>query len=203
MPYRICLRIGVGGEAFTSGEVLQGIRHICNSDSSIFGVSFSTNLVASWENTIEPFLDSLDNGKLGMGCTLHDTVIRDIDAFYEKAQRIKEKSVLLYIGLVAIPKRISMIIKYRERCNELDIPLIMNGLVGKCVDAGGLSDLLEYPGAYSSRELAELKELWDSPHSYKMLLEACDTKGMPCSAGKQYVYINHKGEVFPCGNIKQ
>jgi MoaA/NifB/PqqE/SkfB family radical SAM enzyme len=202
LPYRICLRIGVGGEAFTSPELLQGMVDICNSDSNIFGVSFSTNLVASWEGTIEPFLDSLDTGKLGMGCTLHDTVIKDIDGFFEKARKIRDKGVLLYIGLVAIPGRIHMIREYRERCLDMRIPLIMNGLVGKLVGEAATSNFREYPEAYTNGELTLLKALWDTPHSYMMQLEACSTMGMVCSAGKNYLYINASGDVFPCSRIR-
>jgi MoaA/NifB/PqqE/SkfB family radical SAM enzyme len=203
LPYRICLRIGVGGEPFTSIEFLEGVKQICNTANSIFGVSFSTNLEASWERTIEPFLDSLDTTKLGIGCTLHDTVISDIDGFFEKARRIKEMGVEVFIGLVALPDRINLIREYYNRCHDLDIPLIMNGLIGKLVSDDGKPGILDYPQAYSSAELADFKKLWHSPHSYKMLLEACDTKGMHCSAGKNYIYLNHQGDVFPCSNIKE
>ncbi len=203
LPYRICLRIGVGGEPFTSNEILEGIRQICNSENSVYGVSFSTNLKASWINTIEPFLDSLNTAKLGIGCTLHDTMIHDIDRFFEKACLIKEKGVEIFIGLVALPDRIAQIKKYHERCRDLGIPLIMNGLIGKIVAEDGKPGTLDYPQAYTSEELARFKELWHSPHSYKMLLEGCSTKGMVCAAGKNYIYLNHQGDISPCSNIKQ
>jgi MoaA/NifB/PqqE/SkfB family radical SAM enzyme len=202
LPFRTCLRIGVGGEPFTSQEILDGIIDICNSDSNIFGVSFSTNLVASWSRTIEPFLNSLDTSKLGMGCTLHDTVIKDIDGFFEKLRKIKGKGVLVFVGLVAIPDRIEMIKEYKLRCDKLGIPLIMNGLIGRLVGKEGINSSKEFPQDYSFTELAELKKLWDTPHSYQMLLEGCETKGMVCSAGHNYIYLNHKGDAFPCGNIK-
>jgi MoaA/NifB/PqqE/SkfB family radical SAM enzyme len=202
LPYRTCLRIGVGGEPFTSQEILNGIIDICNSNSNIFGVSFSTNLVASWSRVIEPFLDSLDTGKLGIGCTLHDTVIKDIDGFFEKVRKIKEKGALIFVGLVAIPQRIEMIKEYKLRCSQLGVPLIMNGLIGNLVGKDGTDSSREFPQDYTFAELAVLKELWDTPHSYMMLLEGCETKGMICSAGHNYIYINHKGDIFPCGNIK-
>jgi MoaA/NifB/PqqE/SkfB family radical SAM enzyme len=201
LPNRISLRIGVGGEVFTNNEILNGIKHVCNSDSNIIGISFSTNLIASWKRIIEPFIDSLDASKLGMGCTLHDVVIKDIDGFFERAGKIKKKGVDIYIGYVAIPQRIAMIKQYKQRCDDLDIPLIMNGLVGKLSGIKGADTSLEFPRDYTLSELSELKDLWDSPHSYKMLLEASEPKGMRCSAGHQYIYINHKGDVFPCGNI--
>jgi MoaA/NifB/PqqE/SkfB family radical SAM enzyme len=201
LPYRVCLRIGVGGEPFTCPDFLEGIKDICNSDYNIFGVSFSTNLVASWEQVIEPFLDSLDTNKLGMGCTLHDTVINDIDGFFEKASKVRKKGAAIYIGLVALPQRISKIKEYKKRCDDLEIPLIMNGLLGKLIGYDNVDPSLEYPRDYTLPELAELQSLWDTPHSYMMLLEASDTRGMICSAGHNYIYINHDGNVFPCSNI--
>jgi MoaA/NifB/PqqE/SkfB family radical SAM enzyme len=158
--------------------------------------------VASWRRVIGPFLDSLDTSKLGMGCTLHDTVIKDIDGFFEKAKKIKEKGVDLYIGYVAIPKKIEIIKQYKKRCDDLDIPFIINGLIGKQMGAHGVLTSQEYPRDYTLEELSELKSIWDSPHSYQMLLESSETKGMLCSAGHQYIYINDQGDVFPCSNIK-
>ena len=130
IPRRISLRIGVGGEIFTSAELLAGVQSICNTRSNIFNVSFSTNLAADWNKVIKPFLEATDTNKLGIGCTLHDTVIPDIDAFFDKAKKMKETGAEIYIGLVAIPGRFDRIAAYKKRCEALGIPLIMNGLVG-------------------------------------------------------------------------
>ena len=46
LPYEVCLRIGIGGEIFTSHEILEGVRRICNEDNNIFGVNFSSNIYA-------------------------------------------------------------------------------------------------------------------------------------------------------------
>ncbi len=203
LPYRVSLRIGVGGEIFTSPELMAGVASICNAGSNIFNVSFSTNLVAGWDKTIKPFLASLDTGKLGIGCTLHDTVIPDVDAFFDKAEKIKQTGADIYIGLVAIPGRFQFIAEYKKRCEGLGIPLIMNGLVGNLqgVETGDAS--LVYPRDYTKEELARLKELWDTPHSYQLLLAACETKGMVCSSGRNYIYIDHQGNVFPCKQIRK
>jgi pyruvate-formate lyase-activating enzyme len=203
LPYRISLRIGVGGEFFTSRDLMEGVAEICNSDSNIFNVSFSTNLVADWEKVIQPFLKSTNTAKLGLGCTLHDMVIKDVDAFFMKAEKIKAAGAEIYIGLVAIPGRFHSIAEYKKRCQSLDIPLILNGLAGNLVGVEGADPTLMYPRDYTLAELAELKELWDTPHSYQLLLEACQTKGMVCSAGRNYIYINHEGYVYPCQGISK
>jgi MoaA/NifB/PqqE/SkfB family radical SAM enzyme len=200
-PHRIRLRIGVGGELFTSPALMESVKDICNSESNIFNVSFSTNLVASWDRVIQPFIHSIDTGKLGMGCTLHDTVIKDVNGFFEKAKNIKEMGVEVYIGYVAIPGRFSYIAEYKKRCEDLGIPLIMNGLVGHLSGVENSKSSLVYPRDYTLDELAELKELWDTPHSYKLLLESCETKGMLCSSGRNYIYIDHLGNVFPCKGV--
>jgi radical SAM protein with 4Fe4S-binding SPASM domain len=35
-----------------------------------------------------------------------------------------------------------------------------------------------------------------------MLVNSTSTKGMTCSAGKNYIHIDHEGTVFPCLGIK-
>ena len=196
LPYRISLRIGIGGELFTSKELIKSIINICNSNSNIFNVSFSTNLAANWNKIIGPFINSVNVDKLGVGCTLHDTVIRNVDIFFNKAENIKKMGAEVYIGYVAIPGRFGYIATYKKRCSDLGIPFIMNGLIG---NLSGSS--LVYPKDYTTTELAELKELWDTPHSYKLLIESCQTKGMSCSAGRNYIYIDNQGNVFPCQKI--
>lgn len=203
MPYRISLRVGVGGEPFTSREFLNGIRKICNSDNNIQGVSFSTNLVADWNRVISPFIESVNPGKLGIGCTLHDMVIRDVDDFFSKIRKLKECGVALYVGLVAIPSRIDFIRKYKKICGEIGVPLILNGLVGKLIGEESVDSSLEYPRDYTPFQRNELRSLWDTPHSYQILINSCNTKGMECSAGTNYIYINHHGDVFPCSQVKQ
>jgi MoaA/NifB/PqqE/SkfB family radical SAM enzyme len=202
LPRSVCLRIGVGGEIFTSAEILSVITDICNEGNNIFGVSFSSNLQADWEKVIRPFIESTDTGKLGMGCTLHDTVIGNVDPFFEKVRRLKESGVLLYVGCVAIPGRIEFIERYRERCRELGVPLILNAAIGKLTGVNNANPDLEYPRDYTPEEIKEFKKIWHTPHSYKLLLESCDTRGMECSAGKNYIYIDHDGNVFPCSSIK-
>ncbi|HTY13925.1 MAG TPA: SPASM domain-containing protein [Candidatus Omnitrophota bacterium] len=202
LPHRISLRIGIGGEIFTSQQLMDGIRNICNTPSNIANVSFSTNLAADWEKVIGPFFSSIDTGRIGIGCTLHDTVISDIDGFFDKVKRIKELGAELYVGYVAVPGRIDRIARYKKICDDIGVPLIMNGLVGKLLGAQAADPSLEYPRDYTSNEISELKVLWDTPHSFKLLIESCRTQGMECSAGHNYVYINHNGDVFPCAHIK-
>lgn len=219
LPYRVCLRIGVGGEIFTSSEILNVVKEICNEENNIFGVSFSSNIHASYKKTIGPFIDSVNTAKLGMGCTLHDTVIKNIDTFFNKVKLLKENGVLLYVGNVAVPGRIKHLREYKNRCDEIGVPLIINALIGKAVTNAhrsrknkgwflgvnwgrlGLS-YPTYPRDYTPTELDQLKTLWFTPHSYQLLVNSTRTKGMRCSAGKNYIHIDHEGNVFPCLGIK-
>ena len=219
LPYSVCLRIGVGGEIFTSPQILNVIREICNEQNNIFGVSFSSNIHASYEKIIGPFIDSVDTAKLGMGCTLHDTVIKNIDAFFGKVKRLKENGVLLYVGNVAVPGRIQYLREYKTRCDEIGVPFIINALIGKAItnenkprrNKGwflgvnwgrlGLS-YPSYPRDYTPAELEQLRDLWYTPHSYQLLVNSTSTKGMQCSAGRNYIHIDHEGNVFPCLGIK-
>lgn len=203
LPYRISLRIGVGGEFFLCPELMDEVKSICNSDTNIFNVSISTNLVAGWEQTVKPYLASLNTGKLGMGCTLHDTVIKNVNEFFEKTIKVKETGVEVYVGYVAMPQNIARIVEYKRRCDTAGIPLIMNGLIGKVVGVEGADPSREYPRDYTPAELAALRQVWDTPHSYMMLLHGATSKGMRCSAGRNYIYIDQGGRVFPCGNVSQ
>jgi MoaA/NifB/PqqE/SkfB family radical SAM enzyme len=203
LPFRIRLRLGIGGEVFTSPKLMEGIKSICNSDSNILNVSFSTNLAADWDGVIRPFLASVDTSKLGVGCTLHDMVIRDIDGFFRKADALKAAGAEIYVGNVAVPGRFKHLGKYKKRCADLGAPLILNGLVGSFVGWGNAGIGKNYPGDYTMSELSELKELWDTPHGYLLLAESRRTEGMACSAGRNYVYIDHQGNVFPCQHIRR
>lgn len=203
LPYRVSLRIGVGGEIFTSSQLMEGVRDICNTPSNIHNVSFSTNLAADWKKLIGPFFSSVDTSRVGVGCTLHDTVIEDIGEFFNKVENIKKMGAEIYAGFVAVPGRFQYILEYKKRCADLNIPLIMNGLVGKLTGTDAAAPPAEYPKDYTLKELSALQEVWDTPHSYKLLVEACETRGMKCSAGKNYIYIDHQGNVFPCEQIKQ
>lgn len=203
LPYRVSLRIGVGGEIFTSPALMDGIRRLCTRPSNIANVGFSTNLAADWEDVMQPFFASLDTSRLGIGCTLHDTVIDDIDDFFRKAELLRKTGSAMYIGFVALPGSFERIAAYKKRCADLGIPLILNALVGRVRGNGNFFKRLEkYPEAYTPDELLQLKDLWDTPHSYKLLAESCSTRGMACSAGRNYIYIDHAGNVFPCGNIR-
>jgi len=199
LPYRVCLRLGIEGEIFTSPEILGEVRDICNNNNNIIGVSFSTNLVASWDKVIGPFIESVDTSKLGMGCTLHDTVIKSVDRFFEKVSRIHQAGVLMYVGYVAIPQRIKKMKQYKIRCEEIGVRLILNGLLGPIRGVKGANPKRIYPRDYTAREKAKLKKLWGTPHSYLTLVESRNTRGMACSAGKNYIYIKSNGDVFPCG----
>jgi len=200
LPYRVSLRLGICGEIFLSGEILNEVKRLCNEENNIAGVSFSTNLSVNWEKKIEPFLKSVNVKKLGIGCTLHDTVIKNVDTFFESAKKLKEYGVTFYIGYVALPGSSSLIRDYKRRCDELGVPLTMNGLFGEFVGVEGADPKLVYPRCYTKEDRAAFKELWDTPHSYMMQIEEALTKGMPCSAGKNYIIVNIKGDVFPCGH---
>ncbi|MDH5573684.1 MAG: radical SAM protein [Gammaproteobacteria bacterium] len=201
LPYRVSLRIGVGGEIFTSQPILDEIRKLCNEDNNIIGVSFSTNLAASWDKKIFPFIESVDVSKLGLGCTLHDTVIKSVDQFFEKMEKLHKYGVALYAGYVAIPERIDEIRSYKERCDQIGVPLTMNGIHGRVSGVAGVDDTLIYPAAYTDEQREALKAVWDTPHNYMMEIGGASPKGMACSAGNNYVYIDQKGNVSSCGQL--
>ena len=76
--------------------------------------------------------------------------------------------------------------------------MLLNGIIGNPFKTEGVKTKKKYPRDYTRDELKVLKELWDTPHSYQMLVYAANPKGMQCSAGKNYIYINNEGYVTPC-----
>lgn len=201
LPYRVCLRIGAGGELFTSTAILAEISNICNEENNVFGVSFSSNLAADWNARIGPFIANTNTARFGIGCTLHDTVIPNVDEFFEKVQRLRDAGVLLYVGYVAVPQRLKYIAEYKQRCDDLGVPLIINALIGDmCGPEPDDPDKL-YPRDYTIEEKHLMRELWDTPHSYNLLVESCTSRGMQCSAGRNYIYLTQDGEAYACSNI--
>jgi len=187
---QVVLRIGVEGEFFLSKELQEGVIDLSHSDN-ILGVSFSSNLQAD-KSTINSFLEKVNKSKLGMGCTLHDTVIENVEEFFEKAKWINDEGVLIYIGYVAIPDRFEKIKEYKKRFDDLGIPFILNELNGEYNEKN-------YPYAYTKEEREFLKETFFSHHYYRMLVERDSPKGKACGAGEDYIYIDHKGDIYKCG----
>ncbi|MFB3851786.1 MAG: hypothetical protein ACE14Q_07685 [Acidobacteriota bacterium] len=188
--HRVVLRIGVEGEFFLSEELQNGVAELSKSDN-VIGVSFSTNLQSDWE-VMKRFFEKANLQKLGMGCTLHDTVIEDLEGFFEKAKRINDMGVLIYIGYVAIPDRFEKIKEYKKRFDEIGVPFILNELNGSY--NGKI-----YPKSYTEKEKEFLREYFFSHHYYRMLVERDSPKGKACGAGEDYIYIDHKGDIYKCG----
>ncbi|MDD3626944.1 MAG: hypothetical protein PHV06_06455 [bacterium] len=191
---KIVLRIGVQGELFTSPEIMTEVSRICNQENNFIGINFSSNLVADWDRVIEPFITRTNLKKLGMGCTLHDTVIKDTDMFFKKVEKLKKLGVLIYVGYVAFPDRIDKMKEYKKICDGMNVPLIFNALIGKYNEK-------HYPRDYTLEEKKELRKIWFTPHSFMVLVKSIDTFGMDCTAGHKFIYINSKGDIFPCHDI--
>ncbi|NMB99841.1 MAG: hypothetical protein GYA35_06130 [Thermoanaerobaculaceae bacterium] len=188
--HRVVLRIGVEGEFFLSEELQNGVAELSKSDN-VIGVSFSTNLQSDWE-VMKRFFEKTNLQKLGMGCTLHDTVIEDLEGFFEKAKRINDMGVLIYIGYVAIPDRFEKIKEYKKRFDDIGVPFILNELNGNY--NGKI-----YPKSYTEKEKEFLREYFFSHHYYRMLVERDSPIGKACGAGEDYIYIDHKGDIYRCG----
>ena len=187
---RLVVRLGVEGEIFLSKKIRDGVARL-SLDPKVEGVSFSTNLCASW-NEIESFLDRTDTSRLGVGATLHDSQIDDLEEFFRKVEAIHRRGVLVFVGFVAIPERVESIPRYKRRLDAMGVPFILNEFSGR-------ANRLSYPRDYTERERAVLEENFFSRHYYEMLVERRSPKGRPCTAGNSYVYIGADGNLFPCG----
>lgn len=196
LPGRISLRFGIGGEAFICPPFLDKVIELSHKDGPIKTMSWSSNIQADWDRTIHPFLEAVDTSRIGMGCTLHDTVIDDIDLFFDKASWIKEAGVEVYIGYVALPGRIDLLRGYKKRADDLGIPLLLNPYAQP--QSAEFPTLNERAYRYGKEEARDLEEVFGSAHVHKLTVDRAPTLGMRCSAGKQYIVIHADGNVNPC-----
>jgi radical SAM protein with 4Fe4S-binding SPASM domain len=187
---KVVLRIGVEGEFFLSKDLKKGVIDLSSSEN-VMGVSFSSNLQSDWKE-MEQFFAEVNLKKLGMGCTLHDTVIKSVDDFFDKVKKINDLGVLIYVGYVAIPDRFKKIEEYKKRLDEIGVPFILNELNG---EYNGKM----YPYSYTESEREFLKNNFFSYHYYRMLVERDSPEGKACGAGEDYIYIDHKGDIYKCG----
>jgi len=192
-PYRLVVRLGVEGEIFLSSDILDGVVRLSHHPRTE-GVSFSTNLVVPWKR-IEPFLDRVDASRLGMGVTLHDTQIDDIDGFFDKVKRVHDRGALVFVGYVALPDRFPQIREYKARLDDMGVPFILN-------EYNGAMESRPYPAAYTAEDRAFLREHFWSEHYYDMLVERKNPRGRHCLAGYRYIYIGKDGTMLPCGMEK-
>jgi hypothetical protein len=155
------------------------------------GISFSTNLVIG-QDRIQAFLDQVNLQRLGMGVTLHDTQIKDIDGFFQKVEAVQKRGVLVYVGYVGLPDRFDDISAYKQRLDDMGVPFILNEYNGSTQNA-------PYPQAYTAGERDFLRQHFFSEHYYRMLVQRESPKGQYCLAGHRYIYLNNKGQIFNCG----
>jgi hypothetical protein len=190
LPYRLVVRLGVEGEIFLSPEIQEGVARL-SKDPKTEGVSFSTNLVAPW-GTISSFLDRVDTAKVGMGATLHDTQIEDVEGFFKKVAEVQRRGVLIFVGYVGLPECFDQIHTYKRRLDDLGVPFILNEYNGTIQD-------VPYPEAYTPEQKAFLREHFFTDHYFRMLVERESPAGEPCLAGHRYIYMDTKGDLFACG----
>lgn len=190
IPYRLVVRLGVEGEIFLSPEIQEGVARLSMSPKTE-GVSFSTNLVAPWE-TISSFLDRVETSKVGMGATLHDTQIQNVEEFFDKVAKVQSRGVLIFVGYVGLPERFDQIRAYKSRLDNMGVPFILN-------EYNGTIEKVPYPGSYTAGQRQFLREHFFTDHYYRMLVEREIPLGEPCLAGHRYLYMDTRGDLFACG----
>ncbi len=182
---------------------MEETTRLCNAPGNLVGVSILTNLQADWGRVVRPFVEGLDPKRLAMGCTLHDRVIAKdaVNRFYDKAARLREMGVLVYVNNILFGRdAVARARAHKRRCDAIGVPLTLMPLFPSKPSRDGLprKDFSDGLTSWSAEDLRELKPLCDSPHSYKMYFDARTTLGMRCGAGRDYLYIDAGGDIFPC-----
>ena len=183
--------LGVGGEPLTSREILDSVRTLAES-TNVGAVNFVTNL--SWSaDRLRGWVSGLPAEKLAMACTYHPSEAGDLTEFLSKVAMLRELGVSVSAGCVAWPPNLALVAEVRRHCDEMGLPLFVNGLFG---EYGGRS----YPHDYTDEERAFLRQVVYSEHDYEYLFVPCRTKGKLCSAGCSAAMMAPNGDYYRCSH---
>ncbi|MEM7586017.1 MAG: hypothetical protein AAF560_21685 [Acidobacteriota bacterium] len=189
LPYKVDLRIGVGGEFFLSKTLANGARKITNYDN-VVALNLISNLSFRYKQ-YQKILDGFDLSKVALVCSYHPTQVKDRAVWRETAVRMS-KLVDLAVIVVAWPPVLDRIEDFKKEFADAGLTVFVQAF-------NGWVNGKKYPDSYSEEERALLRSLAYSRHDYAHMVEL-KTPGL-CYAGMDYVLMNINGEVFRCGGF--
>ncbi len=189
LPYNLDLRIGVGGEFFTSKALVAGARAISNYDN-VVALNLISNLSFSYEQYAKIF-EGFDMSKIALVCSYHPTQVEDRSVWLDTAVRMSKITDLAAI-LVAWPPVLPHIEEFKKEISDRGLTVFVQAF-------NGWSEGRKYPDSYTDEERELLKSLAYSRHDYAHMVEL-KTPGL-CHAGVDYVLMNIDGDVFRCGGF--
>jgi hypothetical protein len=185
--HRINVRIGVGGEFFTSKVLIAGAQKLSHA-APVAGLNLITNLSMSLEQ-YRHILAAFAREKLAFVASCHPSEIRDLDAWLDVASRMAEDYDLM-VMFVAHPPLLQRLPELRARVQAAGLECFVQPFIGEL-------DGKQYPAAYSEAERALIRTLMYCRHDEEYLLDM--KKPGLCSAGHRAFFIDAWGRAYPCG----
>jgi MoaA/NifB/PqqE/SkfB family radical SAM enzyme len=194
LPYAVGLRLQTIGEPFVSDEFLAEASRMTNERNVRF-VELVTNgslLTSRLPKMRDEY--RADLSKLTLWITFHHTETT-IEHLIENAAYAKQQGVFVVVNALLFPDSIEPIAKLHEQCE-------INGLPTN-VDLGqGFNDAYQglpfIPIAAGDDWRGSSVLAKSSRMALISVIAAASPKGLNCSAGHDYIYINPAGAVFPC-----
>ncbi|MCO8124534.1 hypothetical protein NHH03_22535 [Stieleria sp. TO1_6] len=190
LPFRMDVRIGVGGETFINKTVVEGARRLSNHDNT-FAVNLISNLSFSFAQ-YQKIFQGFDLSRVALVCSFHPTEIKDVDKWIETAVQINQ-IVDLAIVLVAWPPLMAELRANKARMEAVGLEVFVQAF-------HGWHDQEKYPEAYSDDDRALLRDVFYSQHDFDHMVDL--KQPGKCYAGVDYVYVDINGNVSRCGTYK-
>ncbi len=191
LPYRLDVRIGVGGELFTSKALIAGARELSHS-GNVIAINLISNLSFSYQQYLKMF-QGFEIAKVALVASFHPTQVKDANRWLETALRMKEM-VDLAVVVVGWPPVLAQLPEIKASFEAQGISVFTQAFQGWFAGR-------KYPEAYSKEELSILEEIFYSRHDYEHMVQL--KRPGSCFAGSDYVLIDINGDVFRCGGTSE
>ena len=191
LPFRVNVRIGVGGETFINKTVVEGARRLsqhANTDT----VNLISNLSFKYHQ-YQKIFQGFELSKLALVCSFHPTEIKDIDGWIETAAKMNN-DVDLAIVLVAWPPLMDSLKANKQRLEREGLDVFVQAF-------HGWHEEQKYPESYSEADRDLLKSVFYSQHDYNHMVDL--KQPGDCYAGVDYIYVDINGNVSRCGTYKR
>lgn len=181
-----------GGEPFAfkgfMGEIVPGL-----ASRTPHTLSTLTNLSAPWA-VLSRFAE-LTKGRLGIVSASLHLEHADVDAFVDKARRLRDAidaSARLVVNAVLVPGRLEEIARAKERVVSAGLPFFPQVMKVK----GGVH-------AYDAVDRPRVTDLVGISPSPRRANTAPSYKGRTCWVGVDYFVLTQRGDAFACRTSKR
>lgn len=194
LPYAVGLRLQTIGEPFVSDEFLAAASHMTQEPNIRF-VELVTN-GSLLTGRLGKMRDehNADVAKLALWITFHHTQTT-IARLLENALAAKQQGAFVVVNALLFPDQLELVRELHAQCEAHGLPTNVD-LGQDFNDAYGGHELIPLAadvGRYRSQSL-----ITNARMASLSVVAAASPKGLNCSAGHDYIFIDPAGAVFPC-----